>query len=290
MAIYNKIGSILATAYSADGTEISKAYDVFGSEAFSSVPIPNYNSYEFSTLGGTVGQGIAIYGNILARWDGSTKLNLYTLSPFKSKAVVDTGESSHGNDASFSDEFYSAADDLPLIYIDSNLCFRIYKDGSTWTSTLIRKITTPNVYGMKIAAGFDGNTLITIGYSENQYTYSATNKLIIAKWDMTELTENGNGTYTPALISTVTRDWLECIQGASYHDGYLWVASGLGNTGNKGYVYALDVETGDIIYSIDTGSTNELEGLAWGYNETDNWYIVIGQTGFGFRKITFEYN
>ena len=289
MAIYNKMGTTLPDAYGVDGSAIDTGYDVDGEVVFTKQP--DYSRPTVSTIGGSVSysntQGIDVHGDTLAVWNGSGSIRLLNVNTLSSIATISTGSSVHGNDISFSTEYYADGDPFPLLYVDSNPCFRIQNSGGSWSATLIYSLRTPNVYGMKIADSFNGNTLITIGYSENRYTYTDTNKLIIAKWDMTDLTDNGDGTYTPALLGTVTRDWLECIQGASYHDGYLWVASGLENAPLNGRVYALDLDTGDIVYNIDLGSAHELEGLAWAYNSTDGWYMIFGQVSVGFRKITF---
>lgn len=296
MSIYSKNGVLLSNVFGVSGANLVRAYSKSGEVVFSKQIGPDYNNPTITNIGGSVAasntQGVEAYDGILFVWNGGNTLRLYNLatSSLESISSITTTISSHGNDLSFSTEFYSESDEFPLLYVNASQCLRIQHNGNTWSATYLWRLRTPGVYGMEIADAFDGNTLITIGYSEAQYTYTDTNKLIIAKWDMTDLTDNGDGTYTPKLLTTVTRDWLECLQGASYHDGYLWVASGLGNTGNKGHIYALNTNTGAIAFDIDTGDTREIEGLAWAYSNADGWYMVFGQVGIGFRKITFQNN
>ena len=270
-------------AYKPDGDVLNFAYDYDGNLIYQS----QYATYTITNLYGQAAssQGFDVYENILAQWNGSGHtLGLRNVnSGGYIVREIPTDITSHGNDISFFPYKYDSGDTLPLLLVD-NICLRFYQVNGSWVSSVIKTYKFQyNTYG----SGFNGNTLITISYTSNTYTYSESNKLVIQTWDMTNLTENQDGTFTPEMLTSVTRPWLECVQGASYHDGYFWIASGLGNA-IPSHVYALNIRTGNVELDVNLQANGELEGQAWAYNEIDGWYALTAQLGgYGYRKITF---
>ena len=281
--VYHKNGDMLAAIFLKNGAMANGAYDVNGNDIFGERDYSRYEQYVITNIGGSVSQGCDIYGETLAVWNGSNTVTLRDISTMNVIMTASATESNHGNDITFTDEFYSRADYYPLLFVNGTFFYRI--DGNTLT--LVRKIVLPTIdtYNLHYGNEIVGHFMYAMGY-KNNYTYSAGNDIKIAIFDMSNLTDNGDGTFTPALVSSVNRDWLECIQGSSYHDGLLWIACGIG--GNPGHIYALEPSTGEIMVDINLTATGELEGLAWAYNATDGWYMVVGQRNIGFRKVTFS--
>lgn len=285
--IYKIDGSQLQAPYNIDAEGLNRAYNLDGEIVFDSHQEYDYTQYTISSVSGfAVGQGIAIYQNTLASWVASSPaaIRLYNINTGVRFATLNTESTLHGNDLSFSSEKFSPDDDYPLLYVVGSPSggYRITDE----SATLIKEISTPGLYGMKIAESFNGNELITIGYTLNSYQPANNNKIIIATWDMNDMTEV-DGSFVPRLKHQVERDYLySCIQGADYHDGLLWVICGLGGT--NAMIFALDVNTGEVIYTIDTGATGEPEGLAWGFNNTDGWFLMWWQKkAGGMKKCTF---
>lgn len=280
--IYSIDGTPLNAAYNKIGESLSAAYDIDGNQIFSAELVPDYTKYRILPfLNVALWQGMDIHGDVMAVWNGQQSVILRELATGNEIATVNTGITSHGNDITFTDEYYDPSDEFPILCIGTyNFC-RITRN----SATQVMKITFPaNGHDMAYGCVFDGNIMYALGYA-NGYTYSEGNYIRIMKLDMSDLTDNGNGTFSPAVLDTVDRDWLPCIQGASFHDGMIWIACGMSYPAN---VYGLDADTGEILVDIDLVRNGELEGLAWAYNDTDDWYAVVGQKGQGFRKIVFE--
>ena len=196
--------------------------------------------------------------------------------------------SDHGDSASFSDEKYSDNDDFPLLYVTSDTYPKVYINRvTTTTSELIKTLYFPiENAGYMPALAYDkaNNIAYMIGYSEDNYKTDdgGNNKTVITKWDLSELTQNQDGSYTPAFISSTERPFIYVMQGIQWHDGMIWVASGATNT--RGYVYALNPVNGNLLYTIDTNTTTELEGIAF----LPDGNMVFGLQGGAYKKVTFE--
>lgn len=287
--IYGINGTPLSVACDSNGASISLAYDINGQQIFTN----KYDDYQETRLysNPSRAQGIEIHDDIIVMWREGASLSVIELRDALSGTIISTLSTTdmttvHGNDISFSSEYYQSGDEFPLLYIGdkdgTEYCYRITRE----SATLLRTYSCSG-YGELAGEFFDGAYLYTIGYKYN-YRYSAGNYIMIMKWDMTNLTES-DGVYIPEKVSEVHRDWLEAIQGVAYHDGLMWIACGLGGTGlNPGHIYALNVKTGGIMLDLPLSYTGELEGLAWGYNDADGWYMIVGNAGAGNYQITFE--
>jgi len=281
MSAYSVDGDSLINVYGIDGELLIHWYDVNGNKVS-----PSYDNYTITTAWSYAryAQGLDVHGDVVAIWDDhQNSLFLKDISDGTLISTLTPGVSSHGNDISFTNEYFDSSDEFPLICVNSQYFFRITRS----SITLVRNLTQPNGVGdvnLRYGGVFNGNYMYMMGYRYN-YDVETDNFIRIAKVDMTNLINYGDGTYTPTLVSYVDRDWLPCIQGASYHDGMIWIACGLSS---PGYLYALDPSTGDIKVSINLGSTGELEGLGWGRNDTDGWFAFIGAVKKGYIKVTFS--
>ncbi|MGX8699120.1 MAG: hypothetical protein ACSW8F_04220, partial [bacterium] len=119
-----------------------------------------------------------------------------------------------------------------------------------------------NIVGFFPALSVDEAAKIgyTLGSTINS-TFNRASETVICLWDMENLTENGDGTCTPALLSTVTGPHIDVLQGQQLHDGLLWVGDGVLNVTGK--IHAIDPLTGELVCTIDTGVKKELESVAW---------------------------
>ena len=157
---------------------------------------------------------------------------------------------------------------------------------TTTSSQLIKTLTFPlekTGYYAGASIDFENHILYMLGYSEQNYQTDdgGNNKTVISKWDLSNLTDNGDNTFTPEFISSYERPFIYVMQGQQFHDGMIWVASG--GTNVRGYVYALDPSDGSLLYTIDTNTTTELEGIAFiSYKE-----MVFGLQGGVYKKVTF---
>lgn len=289
MAIYGIAGTQLTSAFSKNGESLLAAFNLNGQEIFRAgeppEPSPDYSQYVLRNMWpASPKQGMAVYGDIMFQWNPNTSnVELCGLYDGTSISTVSTGLSSHGNDITFTDSFYDENDEFPILCINTFDFFRISRNSATHLMKI--KFQTDG-HDMGYGCVFDGDTMYALGYA-NGYTYSEGNYIRIMKLDLSDLTDNGDGTYTPAILDTIDREWLPCIQGADFHDGMIWIACGMSYPAN---VYALNPATGAVAVDIDLVNSGELEGLAWAYNSIDNWFAVYGQKGYGYRKILFTYS
>lgn len=296
MSIYDKDGNSLTYAYDKDGNRLTYAYDKNGNVIFTAGEAVDYDTYsiaDYLTINISNSQGFDIYNDTMFQFraTGSTIADIMNVYDITSGSAITTGvavDSDHGDSASFSDEFYNDSDAFPLLYVtsDTNPALVYVNRVATSSASLIRTLAFPIAqagYYAAAACDFENDIIYMVGYTEQKYLTDdgGANKTLISKWDLSDLADNGDGTYTPLFISSLTRDFIYCTQGQQFHDGMIWVASGY--TNHAGYIYAINPTTGNIEHTIDLNTTTEVEGLAW----LDDNNIVVGYQGGTYQKITF---
>lgn len=297
MAIYDKSGNALTTCYDKNGSALAYAYDVNGDAVFVSGETIDYDSHtieSYLSLNVANTQGFDIFDNVLFQFRGGTTVaNVMNTYDVETGSALSTGvsiDSEHGNTASFSDEFYDVSDRFPLLYVSNNAdsantsasINRVTTSSATLIKTLVFPIADTGYYAHP-CYDFDNDLAYVLGYTENsnQDSDGGVNKTIVTIWDLSDLTDNGDGTYTPTLLSSYQIDFIYVIQGQQFHDGMMWLASGYIN--HAGYIYALEPTTGAMLHTIDLNTTTEVEGLAW----VDNYHMVVGFQGGTYKMVTF---
>jgi len=288
MAVYNQDGTQLEYVYNVQESIIDTAYDAYGQVVYESGVDP-YAYYDINAIfskSRNNAQGMDIYGNYMAVYDGSN----YTIGiiDITSKTTVHTLSTSlknHGNDVTFSKNFYDNNDPFPILYVEGK---GLRLDLNNQTTIRVDDIkATPTgdtwvTYGT--AFNDDMSKYYCMGYNTNNFS-DPNGFIFLEIWDTSESIEN------PTRISSVIREWFPCIQGVAYHDGLLWVASGIDNPAVEPKVYTLDITDASIVKTVDLTRTGELEGIGWGYDEsTDKWFCVYGQiyNGITYYRIDFS--
>lgn len=296
MAVYKIDGTAISTLYNIANSPLSVAYDVQNNVVFNQEgPQCDYSRYtkaNYCTVSLSPTQGFDIYNGIIFQFMANNSISnrMATINASTSTILNNniSAVSDHGDSASFSAEFYDSADEYPLLYVtaDTNPA-KVYINRVTPSSSqLIKTLSFPiDKAGYYSALCLDtaNNIAYMVGYSEQNYLTDGggTNKTVISKWDLSNLTENQDGSFTPEYISGIQRPFIYVMQGQQYHDGMLWISSG--GTNVRGYVYALDPDTGELLYTVDTESTTELEGLSFlSLNE-----MVYGLQGGRYYLVTF---
>lgn len=299
--IYDINGTEITESFKIDGTELESVYDIDGN-LISNPPLPlDYSSYETTDLFTYVADGFNgfdVYDGIIFQFMNGNKLYLFDLENHTALATALSITSAHGDSASFSREKLYDYDEFPLLYVtsDSNpadvYVNRVLRTGTSLVKTLSFPLDKAGYYAAH-AYDLDNNIMYMVGYSEQNYTSAdgGNNKTVVSKWDMTQLTNNGNNNYTPAFISRYDRDFIYVMQGQQFFDGMIWIASGYNNGGSQ-YVYAIDPDDGTLLHTITLDDNIEIEGLAWVYDETENKYwMLIGQqngaSGINYSRIDF---
>lgn len=280
------IGTVAGTkgAYAYTGEKIPSKVHYFGSETLFRM---NYDG------GAMTSQDIEIHGDYMfVGFSGTEKILVYSLA---TKALV--AEMSvatyHAGGMQFSGEYYASGDPFPLLYAGGEwsnkiAVIRIQNDGGVWSATEVRTLYIPTEQGHGVCPSIDAKNNIMYGYAFGVESYYAPNNyMVLTKWDLNRLTENADGTYTPALLSECECPYVGVTQGRKYLQGriYLGVAS-TGSPHNAKFI-ALDAGTGDVVTTIDMTkvTTSEAEGLAYRVNGDDiEWYY---SDYFNVYKLTF---
>lgn len=284
MAIYDIFSHNIDSAYSIEGNELDQAFDINGTKIFSkSQDYSQYSIIPVFNKSRQSAQGMDIYGNYMAIWrDDTYSLQIVNINNWTIEYTIPTDVVSHGNDISFSSIFYDESNTLPLLFV-GRVGLRLNLTNQT-SERIYTIIATPSgdtwvAYGT--AFNDDMTRYYTMGYNTDNYNDSS-GFIFLETWDISENLEN------PTRLSIHTRAWFPCIQGVAYHDGLLWVASGLNNPVK---VYAIDPSNAEIAYTIDLTRTGELEGIGWGQDPTTGKYFcVYGQiyNGITYYRIDFE--
>lgn len=302
MSSYNINGEILGSAYSISAQNLTGVYNLSGTYTPFVQPLPlDYSDYTTTDLFTYVANGFNgfdVHNGVIAQLMANNKLYLFDLATHETIATALAITSAHGDSASFSNEKYQANDEFPLLYVtsDSNPAYvyvnRITRTGATLIKTLLFPLDKAGYYA---AHAYDekNKILYMVGYSQQNYRTDdgGDNKTVVSKWNMTQLTPDGNGNYTPSFVSRHFRDFIYVMQGQQFFDGYIWISSGYNNGGNQ-YVYAMNPSDGTIEHTITLDDTVEIEGLAWIYDESENKYwMLIGQqngaNGINYSRIDF---
>lgn len=303
MSVYNIDGIEVGNTFNVLGNGTSEVYDIDGNLLSGITPLPlDYSSYSTTDLFTYVANGFDgfdVYDGIIAQLMANDKLYLFDLETHTALKTAVSISSGHGASASFSTERYQTSDAMPLLYVSTDAnpstvtINRITENGTM----LIRTLKFPtDKSGYYAGHAYDkaNNIMYMVGYMQNSYVSSdsGNNQVIVSKWDMTELTPDGSGNYTPIFVSRYFRDFIYVMQGKQFFDGYIWIASGY-NDGGMQYIYALNPANGTIEHTITLDDRVEVEGLAWVYDETENKYwLLIGQqngaSGINYSRIDFD--
>jgi len=292
--IYNVDSNVLLSPKTKDGADTDILYDKNGAQVFAGgIDYRTYTKTAYCGLALANMQGFDINSGIIFQFRAGSAVNntMCTINAANGSIIQNNiaASSEHGDSASFSKEKYNEADDYPLLYVTSDTNpAKVYVNRVTQTtSSLVKTLVFPlDKTGYYAAHAYDeeNGVMYMIGYSERNYLSSndGSNKTVISRWDMTELNDNNDGTYTPAYISRTDREFIYCTQGQQYKNGMIWIASGY--TGSaESYIYALNPDTGETVVTIDLETTTEVEGLTFiSGNE-----MIVGLAGGTYTKYTF---
>lgn len=300
MAVYDFTGAVVNTTYDVAGQAVSDLYDVNGNPIESGAHPLDYDNYTITdqfTYKANGFNGMDVYDGIIYQLMANNKLYTFDMETHEALRTAVEITSAHGASASFSNERYQPSDSYPLFYVSSDAApptvfvNRITDNGTMLIKTLLFPTDKAGYYAGH-AYDVVNNIVYMVGYSQQSYQSadSGNNKVIVSKWDMSDMAESGEN-YTPTFISRYFRDFIYVMQGKKYHDGYIWISSGY-NDGGGQYVYAMNPETGAIEHTITMDDHVEMEDIAWVYDSSQRKYwMLVGQqngaAGINYSRIDF---
>lgn len=272
------------TAYSYTGEKVPSKVNGFNSKKVFTMTYPE---------GGSTSQDIEIFGDYMfVAFTGTECIQIYSLTSKTAVGVVYV-DVSHGSGMQFSGEYYEDGDTFPLLYVggwtDNKVnVIRITNTDGAWAATIVRTLVIPTENGYYPAPSVDAehNVLYCYGYKQT-HIQKQDNCMMLSKFDLNRLTDNGDGTYTPARLSVIEAPYLGVMQGRKYYQGRLYV--GFSNTGSphNSRLVVVDASTGDVKTDIDmTGvTTSENEGVCYQIDGNNiYWYYTDYYDVF---KLTF---
>lgn len=287
--IYDIQGNTLVSAFNRNGNSLDSAYDIDGNQIFGSGV--DYSKYSFTqkwASKGLTAQGFDIYDGkvfwVSRSGDGDipSRCYVWNLSDGSQafSAPYVTIYSGHGNNVAF---------DYPKVY-----CSPAYPPSRVFENDVSADLQTFTLN--KTLTFNDGTADLDCCIDENDKTImwtighisGASTTWIVSKWDLSDLTDNGDETYTPKLLHTNTTAQPTSnryFQGIRHHDDMLWYNSGAGGS-TEAIVYAIDPLTGERKYLIHTDTNIEPEGLAW-VEENGEYVLYVGFQGMMMRRYTF---
>lgn len=286
MAVYDLNGNPLSHIYDLNGVELNYAYDMNGVLVYTKGKIAvDYNNYSldvrnYCTIEMVNLQGFDIHDGVIFQLRSNPAGTITTIDKATQSVITQDIEAGtgHGNSAMFSSEYYDPSDEYPLLWAtapSNSIVINRVTESTSQTIYTYSLDSTKTGYLSGFGLDEENELLYVVGYTMNDW-YSdnaGANKVILSKWDIS------NG--TPTFVTSVERDFIYCMQGCTFHDGMLWVASGTNQMDQ--YVYALNPNNGVIKYSVNTTLRREIEGCTF-ISDTE---LVVGLQGGTYRKINF---
>lgn len=289
MPVYNLNGEPLANIYDLNGNLLPYAYDLNGNQIYSKGQPVDYRIYSFTQKWASKGigatQGFAIHDGkvywVKKSGNDTVQSPCYVWNLSDGSQALDTATINlycgHGNNLSFDYPliYATTAYSPPYVYVNSL--------DSNNVATLVRTLyINDGCTNCDACIDEDDKTILwTIGHTEENY-------YLLSKWDLTILTDNGDGTYTPDLLQTVHVPLIQSFyfQGCTFHDGMFWFANGYAGS-SVAYVFAVNPATGAIVYTVNCETTEEPEGVAFNY-ENGEYVMYVGFAGMMLRRYTFK--
>ena len=126
-----------------------------------------------------------------------------------------------------------------------------------------------------------------MGYKEQTWGYTNTNGMILNMYNLNNLTDNGDGTYTPELISTIESPYVGTTQGRKFYQGKLYMEVSGTSSPHNSKLLCLNPYTGIVestITDMVSGMT-ELEGICFYIENNDIYWLVSDY--YNFKKVKF---
>lgn len=203
-------------------------------------------------------------------------------------------DSGHGNSCQFSKYKDNELDEFPPLYCFDYSSNKVYKNKVTTSGAVLIATYTldSSEAGYRYSGGYDSdnNLIVSINYAQDSSISATNNHMVISVWDLNELTENADNSFTPALISSKKVPFIEVVQGCTVYRNRLYVVSGYYPGYNfpvKVYIFDYNGICTSIIDDLPTYiKQSEGEAIAFYQNSSGNYDCFFAT--YSLYKITFE--
>lgn len=177
-------------------------------------------------------QDIACYnGTLFTAFNGVKKIMIQSMATGLELGSPQNDAIGHADSIMFSDEFYDANDDYPLLYVCTNIdgkfcAFRITTSELTLVKTY-KFDTSVTGYYTDMVLDSTNKLIYTYGYTENRYDTdpNGTNYVIFCCFDMKDTTVDDDGYIVPAMLYKKKLPFIMTLQGSTFFNGRMWMVS-----------------------------------------------------------------
>lgn len=223
-----------------------------------------------------VPQGLACDANYIYVFYTNGYVQFYNKSTYAYITGYDV-TMDHCNTVSFDNGYLYAFD-------TSNLCYVVTINTSNYN--VVRRLKFADGYYTYGIA--NNNKLYTIAYAENSYRDDTDNYMICHIYDLTDLTDNGDGTYTPASIKAFNLPFIYSIQDMAFLYGKIYAISSYLYSENPTHIYGIDYDAEEVVTDIDNLNSDllqaECEGIDF-YDRGTYYTMIISTTGAVFELV-----
>ena len=244
-------------------------------------------------------QGAAVFGDLFFQFqDGNKEMKVYNLAE---KTLVDAVALNpvkrwHNNNVKFSDTYYKAGDEFPLLYASQEnaqehciAVWRITRSGDKFAAEIVQMITLPSPVEMGVwypnqILDVKGGRLFVTGYSAPSWNRPDNgNNLQLLCFAIPEFRKGKDVTLsTSDIITRTTSTFRVATQGAAVRNGKIYQVYGVPTWGAD-YIVCRDATTGKVEwerYLAELGFRDEPEGLDFWHDEI----VVVNNRGTIFRS------
>lgn len=248
-------------------------FDISVYKDYNATDFPNVSSYGMIET-----QSMAIYGGyifLVCNWGGFIVLD-YATGAYITSFTSPVQQSNHHNSAQFSDYFYDSNDEFPLLFVarcgntiatepgayDTCFVYRITRDGTTFSATIIKEISCDiTTYGNSWSVDINKRTISMVGYKNANWQTSENNPIYIFSWEtpsLSEILSNSEIELKESDCIGTTEIPYVLLQACTSYAGDLYIALG---SGNKQYIYKVNVDIPYIMSKVPLTDTSEVEGV-----------------------------
>lgn len=261
-------------------------YNVYPSSLFS----PSHTD-----IGSSAPQGFGIYnGKVIQLYSSDAKAAIFDFSDGTVLAEMESNVE-HGNSIAFTNTFANEDDIFPIALVSDGLTNKAFEVRIQESEITVRKnlVFPVENCGYYVSIMYDAlnDMLYTVGYYANSYTSATNNKMVIAKWDYSNLTDNGDSTYTPEFVEKFYVPFFTTLQGPTFFNGKLFILSSAGGGAADTKIYVIDpykkcvtnvitdfpsaIKTDEVeaLYFYDDG--NGFVGYLKAYTATNPYYKMV---------------
>ena len=276
--------------YAVSGDQIDVRKTMYDVEVTSIIPST------LSQVGAVAYQGTGYSNGTIFQFYKDDYVELIDYSTGSSIAILPS-PTKHGNSVAFTRDYYDINDEFPIAIVSDSTSealaygVRIQRTAVTLLDTFKFPVAQAGYYGNVVLDALN-EVAYVVGYTNNTFSDGTGNKIIVSKWNLHELTDNGDGTKTPEYVDSFTLPFIQTAQGMQFWNGKIFVISSkVSSTEADTKVYVID-PFGKRITSVmesfpDAIKNHETEGICFVDNENEITALIF-TGGYNYRRILFS--